>query len=282
MIDTRVCRIHLLDFAGGGAGPTLVLLHGLGADCLSFANLVFRLRPHFSRVIIPDLPGHGWSEDVDALTPAEMMRGLCDALDEVLDEPAAFVGTSLGGMCAARYAAMRPSNVESLVLVAPGGAPLDSAGFERLLATFEIDDHAAAMDFVGRCFVKTPRAVRRVLALGVRRRMGDPALRATIARFTPEDMLRPGELATIRAPTLLIWGSEERLLPEGVLDFFRAHLPRGARIERWSHFGHAGFLEQPRVVAQRIVGFTREGALEARSVPQLRWPASGATLAASP
>ena len=282
MVPTRHAMIHVVRFEGGGEGPTLVMLHGLGADCLSFTSLIFRLRPHFREIIIPDLPGHGWSADVEGLDPETLMQALTDALDAVLDGPAAVVGTSLGGMCAARFAATRPDLVESLMLIAPGGAQLSDAEFEALLQNFEMRRRADAVDFIDRCFVQTPWAVRRVLAAAVRRRMMDPRLQRVMARFGPRDMLRGGELASIRAPTLLVWGDEERLLPESVLEFFKAHLPAGARVERWSRFGHAGFLEQPRVIAQRIVGFSRDGAMASWGPQRLPWASVGATLASSP
>lgn len=281
-IDTSEARIHALELKGDGEGPTLVLLHGLGADCLSFTSLMFRLRAEFSRIVIPDLPGHGWSDAVDGLTPRKMMSSLAEALDVLVTSPAAVVGTSLGGMCAARYAAMRPSNVASLMLIAPGGAQLEPDALEELLKTFEIDAHKDALAFVDRCFVRLPWAARHVLAAGIKRRMSNPSLRATIDRFGPDDMLRAGELASIRAPTLLVWGSEERLLPESILDFYKEHLPRGTRVERWLNFGHAGFLEQPRVMTQRIANFARDTQVGAWEPPQLRWSPSSATLYASP
>jgi len=281
-LEAGEARIHALELDGHGDGPTLVLLHGLGADCLSFTSLMFRLRAKFERIVIPDLPGHGWSDAVDGLTPHKMMSSLAEALDALVTSPAAIVGTSLGGMCAARYAAMRPSNVASLMLIAPGGAQLDEASLKELLKTFEIEAHGDALAFVDRCFVNLPWAVRHVLAAGVKRRMSNPALRATIDRFGPEDMLRPGELASIRAPTLLVWGAEERLLPESSLEFYQRHLPRGARVERWLNFGHAGFLEQPRVMAQRIANFARDTQVGEWEPPRLRWLPASATLYASP
>lgn len=281
-IETSEAKIHALELEGSGDGPTLVLLHGLGADCLSFTSLMFRLRAKFERIVIPDLPGHGWSDAVDGLTPRNMMSALAEALDALVTSPAAIVGTSLGGMCAARYAAMRPSNVASLMLVAPGGAQLDEAAHTDLLKTFEIDVHRDALEFVDRCFVRLPWAARHVLAAGIKRRMSDPALRATIGRFRPDDMLRAGELASIRAPTLLVWGAEERLLPESVLDFYQRHLPRGTRVERWLNFGHAGFLQQPRVMAQRIANFARDTQAGDWEPPLLRWMPASATLYASP
>ena len=159
---------------------------------------------------------------------------------------------------------------------------LNLAEFEALLQNFEMKRHADAVDFIDRCFVQTPWVVRRVLATAVRRRMTDPRLQRVMARFGPHDMLRGGELASIRAPTLLVWGDEERLLPESVLEFFKAHLPAGTRVERWSRFGHAGFLEQPRVIAQRIVGFSRDGAMSSWGPQRLPWATVDATLASSP
>ena len=69
--------------------------------------------------------------------------------------------------------------------------------------------------------------------------------------------LRPEELEALQVPVLLVWGQEERLLPESNLQYFRRHLPPGARIERPDGFGHSPHIDAPEALAELIVDFAR-------------------------
>ena len=52
-------RGHVLDLAGTGSGPPIVLLHGLGSCSADYVPLMRMLRARHRRVLAPDLPGHG-------------------------------------------------------------------------------------------------------------------------------------------------------------------------------------------------------------------------------
>jgi pimeloyl-ACP methyl ester carboxylesterase len=101
-----------------GQGPAIVLIHGFGGNTFSYRNVIPLLaRDH--RVIAVDLKGCGYSER-DAHTglsdgdQVAMLKGLLDKLGV---ERAAFVGHSLGGAVAQRFAATHPQMVDALVLV---------------------------------------------------------------------------------------------------------------------------------------------------------------------
>ena len=51
--------VHYYDVPGTGPRGTLVLQHGCGAEALHFLPVLRGLRRHFSRTVVPDLPGHG-------------------------------------------------------------------------------------------------------------------------------------------------------------------------------------------------------------------------------
>jgi hypothetical protein len=61
-LATRVGRMHVLDSAGSGSLPPIVVLHGLSANALCYAGLLQRFAPHCRRVIAPDMPAHGFSD----------------------------------------------------------------------------------------------------------------------------------------------------------------------------------------------------------------------------
>ncbi|MCX4243297.1 alpha/beta fold hydrolase [Paraliomyxa miuraensis] len=257
-LPTSVGRMHVIDGVGRGELPPIVLLHGFSANAISYLGLLQRLLPHAGRLIVPDCPGHGFSELPTAgLSPDTMMTGMFEALDRILDEPAIVLGTSMGGFGAVRYAAARPHKVRGLVLVCPGGAPMDPAALRRFTATFRVPRHADALRFVDRMLASSPPGLRHVLAHAIRGRFANPDLQGLLDGLTPDDLLRPEELSGLSMPTLMLWGRQEMILPPDHLDFFQRHLPHSARVEIWDRFGHCGYLEQPGPVARRVLKFTR-------------------------
>ena len=258
-LATRVGRMHVLDSAGSGSLPPIVVLHGLSANALCYAGLLQRFAPHCRRVIAPDMPAHGFSEvPTGGLCDKAMVVALAEVLDRVLgetNEPAILVGNSMGGLAAVRYANARPERIAGLVLVSPGGAPMPAPQFARFLRTFEISTHREALRFVDAVFANGAGVLRHALAHGIRQRFTHPQLRQLLASITPEHMLRPEELTGLRMPSLLVWGREERVLPRTHFEFFRRHLPTHSEIEEWPNFGHIGFLEQPDALSDRILGF---------------------------
>lgn len=257
-LQTSVGRMHVLDGRGRGELPPLVLLHGFSANAISYAGLLPRLAPHAGRIVVPDCPGHGFSElPPQGLRRDSMVQGLFEVLDRVIDEPAIVLGTSMGGFGAIRYAASRPHKVRGLVLVCPGGAPMARDALDRFADTFRMQRHADALRFVDRMLSSSPPVFRHVLAHAIRGRFTAPHLRALLDSLDPADLLRPAELAALRMPTLMLWGRQEMILPPDHLEFFRRHLPQHAQLEIWDRFGHCGYLEQPGPVARRVLKFAR-------------------------
>ncbi len=255
-LDTSVGKIHALDGDGRGELPPIVLMHGLSANAAAYGGYLRRLLPLALRVTAPDMPGHGLSDiPKGGLCTEAMLAGGLEALDQLIDEPAILVGNSMGGLGAVRYALARPEKVLGLLLVSPGGAPMQGQAFQRFLDTFRVSTHKGALEFVDRMFAKSTPLVRHAFAMGIRERFRHPELRRLIDGLTVEDMLQAKELQDLLTPTLLIWGREERILPRSHLGFFADHLPEEAEIEEWPDFGHCGFLEQPEGLVRRTVSF---------------------------
>jgi len=257
-LETSAGKIHAIDGVGQGELPPIVLMHGLSANAASYGSYLRRLLPLAQRVIAPDMPGHGLSDiPRGGLTTEAMLAGGLEALDRLIDRPAILVGNSMGGLGVIRYALARPEKVRGLLLVSPGGAPMEGAALQRFLDTFRVTTHQDALEFVDRMFAKSTPVVRHAFAMGIRDRFRHPELRRLLDGLTNADMLQAAELAGLVPPTLLIWGREERILPRSHLAFFADHLPETAEIEEWPDFGHCGFLEQPEGLARRTIAFAR-------------------------
>jgi len=112
----------------GGEGPPLILVHGLGGAAANWTELAPLLAPNH-RLLVPDLPGHGGSEALPAVSGLEPFAdrvALLAAREGML--PAPVVGHSLGGAVVLRLALRHPYDVSAIVLAAAAGLSLAASG----------------------------------------------------------------------------------------------------------------------------------------------------------
>ena len=100
-----------------GAGPAIVLIHGLGSSSLDWAPQIEALEKDYT-VVVPDLYGHGQSMSVpQSLTISDFADQVAAILDHEGLGAAHIVGLSLGGAAAFQFAVQRPELVKSLVII---------------------------------------------------------------------------------------------------------------------------------------------------------------------
>jgi pimeloyl-ACP methyl ester carboxylesterase len=255
-IATPVASLHVYDAEGRGDLPPVVLLHGLGSAGTAFGPLLERLRPHVQRVVVPDYPGHGYSERTARLTPEALFESVAHALNSLALEPAILVGNSLGGAVALTYTLANPQKVRALVLVSPAGAHATEEEWTGLRATFSLESTAAARAFIERLYHRPPWIVR-LLAHEFPLVMGTPAVRDLLASASNEHLPAPDALRGLSMPILFLWGASERLLPDSHLAWFERCLPEHAIVERPIGFGHCPHFDDPDALAARITAFAR-------------------------
>jgi pimeloyl-ACP methyl ester carboxylesterase len=130
-------RLHYLDWGGPTLGwsplPPLLLIHGLAATAWSWAAVARRLR-NVTRVLAPDLRGHGLSEspragyDLESLAYDALTVLTANGLGaDAGGPPAAVAGHGLGALVAVSMAAIQPSSVAAVALVDAGWEDLDEA-----------------------------------------------------------------------------------------------------------------------------------------------------------
>ncbi len=257
-VHTDVGRVHAWEYEGAGELPPMVVLHGIGARTGHLAPLLARLKREASRLIVPDLPGHGKSPvPYGGLSGATLARGLEQALDALIDEPAVVFGNSMGGMAAIRYAARRPEKVRGLLLVSPGGAPPHDGDLRGFLDLFRMRTRSEALSFTQRLYAR-PVWFAPLIANGVRRNFSQPALRAFVDQITDADLLSPDEVAGLTPPGRLIWGREEKLLPPEHLAFFKTHLPAHVEVFEPEGYGHCPQLDATDALVRDIRAFARD------------------------
>ncbi len=264
-VQTDSGRVHVLEHEGTGDLPPLVLMHGLSAAGVHFRPILKALCERHRKVVLPDLPGHGFSElPPDGMSPEVLYQSMLQVLDTVVQEPSVFFGNSLGGVGSVRYAGVRPERVAGLILLSPGGALMDHHELRKFLEVFDMQSHRDALAFVDRLFDRPPH-YRHVLAWGAKRTFSSPAVRQLIAAITSEDLLKPQELADLTMPTLVLWGGADGVLPQYQLDYWRTHLPGHARFLVEEGFGHCAFLDRPARVVEHVLRFAEDLGAPARA-----------------
>jgi pimeloyl-ACP methyl ester carboxylesterase len=127
----------------------------------------------------------------------------------------------------------------------------------ELLRTLDVRTTRDAVRLTRRLFHRAP-LVAILFAPELKKMHARPAVRAIRDHAHQRHHIPPDLLAGLRAPTLLLWGASEKLLPREQLDWYRAHLPAEARIEVVQGFGHVPQVERPRELVQRLRSFADE------------------------
>ena len=239
------------------AGPkdakeAVVLIHGLGKAAARDWEHVIPALAHRYAVYAVDLPGFGYSDKGNHhYSPDNMARAVDAALSPRIGRPFTLIGHSMGGAVAIAYAATFPQRVDRLVLV-------DVAGVLHRSVYAEFLARAAAQRAVGldspwyESMVRAIQQKAEELPLrgdlvleraGVRQRVlrGDPN---AIAAFALVEHDFTEDLRTISAPTLVIWGSEDRIAPPRTGQAIAASIPL-ARLVVLEGLGHAPMVEAP-------------------------------------
>ena len=209
-------KIHYLEV---GSGPTVILLHGLGGDKTNWAFTAPALAKNY-HVYVPDQIGFGESDkpliEYRVGTLVDFLEGFYKKLGIT---KATLVGNSLGGWTAAAYTLAHPDKVERLVLVDSAGYSLAKTGVpaprELLLALnpSTVEGEKALMKIIlANKAMATDAFAEMAFAEHMRRNDG-----YTIDRFLDsiarnEDVV-DGKLGAIKAPTLVVWGREDGLIP---------------------------------------------------------------------
>lgn len=250
---------HLYDRKGQGAGPPVLLVHGLGGNAAGFLPIVRAVLRASRRVVAVELPGHGRARLGPGDSPASMRecaQAVSAALLE-LGEPAVLVGSSLGGALSLHTAAALPDRVRGVVGLNPAGAPLAGGDREAVLLAFKGGGAQGALETNRRLYLRPPR-----LGWLFARDLARHWASAPVQKFVGEiegDLpgIEPALLASIDRPVLILWGDSDRILPSSSLDYFRQHLRHGV-VEVVAKSGHLPMVEQSAQVAARIRRFLEE------------------------
>lgn len=227
-----------------GAGPALVLVHGIGGRKEDWAAVVAALAGRRT-VYAVDMIGFGTSAKSAAeITVATQVAALSALLAAEGHASADLIGNSVGGWVAASFAAAHPARVGRLVLVDPAGFramfdgpspvnfyPDGVEGMEALLRVVRHDPSAHTRPFA-------ERALADLRASGAAS-AAERVFKGLFASPRLEDVM-PG----ITAPTQVLWGGEDRLFPPALAPYVAGLVP-GATVATIPDAGHFPHLDNP-------------------------------------
>jgi pimeloyl-ACP methyl ester carboxylesterase len=249
-VEVGEARLHLL--RGGGGRPVLVL-HGIEGPegWLEFHD---RLAAGH-QVLAPSHPGFGesprpaWMESIthQALFYEWFLR--VAGIDRV-----GLVGFGIGGWIAAAMAAMNSDNLSHLVLVdAAGIKPQSGEILDVFVRRWQDVVEACVSDPEAEEFQRIYSAAP-VQTYGGSREAGRSMAMRMCYRPYMYDPALPALLGGVRAPTLIVWGAEDRVIPVECGRLYQAAMP-GARLEIMEGCGHWPHYEKPRETADVVRRF---------------------------
>ena len=218
-----------LRYRSEGRGPNVLLVHGLGASLETWNWTIPALRDWYATVAV-DFPGFGQSEVLDsALTPEGAARVVLAFMDALDLRTTAIIGSSLGGAIATLAAGTAPERFTAVVLADPGGFDVGLSPLLRLQTVRGLGEAITSLAkfaprrTLGFTFYDPRRipdelvdVTRENAKRAVTGRTYLRALRiaATLHGVRLEQIYSVRRAAArITAPTLVVWGDKDRVIP---------------------------------------------------------------------
>jgi pimeloyl-ACP methyl ester carboxylesterase len=262
-VDVDGVSVHYVD---QGSGPPVIVLHASYLSLRSWDKVSALLSKRF-RVIRLDLSGAGLTaEDPSGRYGVdrniELVQGVMRATQV---KQAALVGTSSGGVTAFRMAAEFPAQVSRLVLINSAGMPRTAATNPLRAAPSPIrrwvESRLKSRDFwataLSENFVPPHRPSEELIQMtyDMNRRAGGREITALyIANYKTGDPQRM--LARVSAPTMVLWGLDNRTLMHLEADVFAHWLTAAPTlVKKYPVVGHYLYMEEPALTSQDVGDF---------------------------
>lgn len=257
----------------GASGSPVVLLHGIGCSVLEWQHNLDALASRH-RVFAVDLLGFGLSDKPadETYTIRRLARFVLDFMSAQGITRAHLAGNSLGGRLALDCAIVDPQRVASLLLVDPAGVDGPDTLLEFRLATVPLLGELATRPslagtrmlwnkaFADPAAFVTDELVRTKVMLA-RQPGAQAAFLKTLRSFVGLRGFRKEAVAElhaalpdVRAPTLVVWGQDDRFVPPAHAEALRRLMPQ-VEVQTWERCGHAPQIECAQRFNAAALGF---------------------------
>jgi len=252
-------RVHYAE-QGHPTGEAIVFLHAYVDSWFSYSRVLPLLSPEY-HAFAPDQRGHGDSDKPDCCYTADDYAADVDAfMDAVRVEKATLVGDSSGGLIAQRVALDHPHRVRRLVLI---GSPTTLLNNETV---GELGKEILALEDP-----ISPEFVREFVSGTIQDAVPEEFLSGAVSEslkvparvwrdyyegvvLTVDDTARLGE---IDAPTLVLWGEHDAILPREEQEWRAAEIPN-ATLRAYPKTGHVAHWVRPEWVTRDLDAFMKD------------------------
>jgi pimeloyl-ACP methyl ester carboxylesterase len=244
-----------------GAGEPVLYLHSASAEA-SMWNQAFELLAQRYEVIVPIHPGFPGSGGLDRIqNVGDLVLHYVDLLNLLRLPHAHVVGSSLGGWIAAELASLYSERVGTLVLVGAAGLWIEGAPIAEVFGVlpgqlaerlFYDQQHPVAqmLHAAGESPLDTPPPEEILLAF---HQSTEATARVAWNPYFHNPALE-GRLNRIGAPTLVLWGAEDKLIPRAHAERYRDRIA-GAVLRTIPQCGHLPVIETPAAFANEVLAF---------------------------
>ncbi|WP_026180169.1 alpha/beta fold hydrolase [Hahella ganghwensis] len=263
-IEVNDLEIHYRDV---GEGPVIVLMHGIMSSLQTWDGWSEELSKNF-RVISLDMPGFGLTggpEDIDDFNEDYIFNTFAKFIDNIELERFSMAGNSFGGYIAARYAVQYPERVEKLILLDPSGYPQERPWIFKLATAPVISTLSKmvqppflitknVMDIYGDRSRLSQDNLYRYVHMAQRAGAKSIYVKTMEMQSEASTTERPLPFASIDAPTLLMWGEDDRWIPIELAERWKADV-RNLEFISYPGVGHMPMEEIPYQTVQDAIVF---------------------------
>jgi pimeloyl-ACP methyl ester carboxylesterase len=252
-------KIRYLE-AGDAAKPTVILLHGLGAQAESWQLNINALAQNY-RVIALDQIGFGKSDKPFLKYRVGTYADFLDKfMSELKIEKAHLVGNSMGGWVAGFYAIKYPSKVEKIVLADASGLTPKEINFDLIYQLYNStrDEIRANLKliFANPALRNNEALVDQFLTQRIIVNDGY-TINSLIESIKRKEDFLDNRLDEIKKPTLIIWGKQDGLIPVADAEKFNKGIAN-SQLVVFDNCGHVPQFEKAEDFNKKVLEFLQK------------------------
>ena len=241
----------------GSSKKTLVLVHGLGASSERWQYVLPFFESDF-HVIVPDLIGFGYSDKPIADYTIDFFSNFLEKFLISLNiEQTNIIGSSLGGQIAAEYTSSHSQNVDKLILVSPSGIMKKStyALDEYIMAALYPNEQSAknAFETMEGSGKSIPVDIIHEFVTRMKLPNAKLAFMSTLLGLKNSNSMIK-KLESISSPTLIIWGTNDPVIPIAFAGEFVSAI-KNCQFYEMNTCGHTPYVQEPEKFVSYVLKF---------------------------